>query len=213
MIGLINELEKMNNRDRMLANLGFFIMLLGVYVSPPGSVLGVAAALITSFTSVLYVVLAKNGSRYRLVFGIITVTIYGMLSYANGIYGDFVQNIFYQLPVLAYGLYREVEHIEKKRDSKTLVVMWIIMFAGILYTLRLTNDPAPVLDAFTTATSMTAIVMLADNNRHQWKLWMASNLVGVVIWMQRDVPYLALMFAFYLINSIIAFVETERSDV
>ena len=61
-------------------------------------------AIIASIMGVIYVIL--NGCRLSVafLFGIINTFVYGIVSYQNGLYGDFMMNVFYSCPCCIIGL-------------------------------------------------------------------------------------------------------------
>ena len=70
------------------------------------------------------------------------------------------------------------------------------------------GDPYPIKDAITTIVSVIAMLLMVKAYMEQWILWIAVNLVSVVIWLQFTInqePHSALMlimWLFYTANSI-----------
>ena len=79
-------------------------------------------AIIASIMGVIYVIL--NGCRLSVafLFGIVSTLIYGIVSYQNGLYGNFMLNTFYSCPCCIIGL------IAWFKTSKEITVVSVSSF-------------------------------------------------------------------------------------
>jgi nicotinamide mononucleotide transporter len=59
----------------------------------------------------------------------------------------------------------------------------------------------PFMDAFTTAASFVANVYLVKRKIENWYLWIIIDIIGVFLYYQKGVIFLALLYAFFLINA------------
>lgn len=96
---LISELKTLKTFDiiwLILCTIGITI----ISINTNNSIL----AIIASIMGVIYVIL--NGCRLSVafLFGIVNTFIYGIVSYQNGLYGDFMLNVFYSCPCCIIGL-------------------------------------------------------------------------------------------------------------
>ena len=69
------------------------------------------------------------------------------------------------------------------------------------------KEPAsyPYWDAFTTAFSIAAMVLMAQRKIESWIFWILVDIVAVVLYYLKDVKFIALEFAIFLVLSIIGF--------
>jgi nicotinamide mononucleotide transporter len=59
----------------------------------------------------------------------------------------------------------------------------------------------PFMDAFTTAASFVANVYLVKRKIENWYLWIIVDIIGVFLYYQKGVIFLALLYAFFLVNA------------
>lgn len=184
-------------------------------------------AVIASIMGVIYVIL--NGCRLSLafLFGIVNTFLYGIVSYQNGLYGDFMLNIFYSCPCCIVGL---IAWFKASKETATanissfkikerivfalLVILAIILYGTILYNL---NDTQPYLDATTTVLSVSAYICLILRKKEVWYLFNISNILSIVMWginYSSSDANLAILFMYviYTANSLLNTVKWELAN-
>ncbi len=189
------------------------------------SILSIFAVL----TGIISTIIATKGLSHNYVFGLIHVLLYGIVSFAIGVYGDFMLNIFIYLPMNFWGMYiwfkkeKEVEDGEKPtpRKIKHFHWTWIILLIVILiliygYLLTLLGEPWQVslFDASSTITSIFGMTLMSLYFREQWIIWFLVNVFSILIYVSLllttgnliSIIYI-LMWSIYLINSIIGSYE------
>lgn len=189
---------------------GLVIVLLTACYSFNGFNLSFMVNVVAGLSSVCYVVNAACDKKSAMIFGSISVLLYGLISLNAKIYGDAMQNLLYQFPVLIIGL--STFDKRGKKDTKkcilcniyvssTLYVCLLVLYA---LTLEKLGDISPILDSFTTITSMFAIVLLSMRNKYQWVLWVGVNAVSSYMWYSiGGISIMSMMWMFYLLNSFI----------
>ena len=58
------------------------------------------------------------------------------------------------------------------------------------------------MDAFTTAMSFVANIYLAKRKIENWYLWIVVDIIGVFLYYQKGVIFLALLYFFFLLNAL-----------
>lgn len=184
-------------------------------------------AIIASIMGVIYVIL--NGCRLSVafLFGFINTFIYGIVSFQNGLYGDFMMNIFYSCPCCLIGL---ITWLKASKDSTTapissfkikgrLIFLLIIILSIIGYgtILNLLNDTQSYLDATTTILSISAYICLIMRKKEVWYLFNFSNILSIIMW---SINYhnhnaeisILFMYIIFTANSLLNTIRWERQN-
>lgn len=182
---------------------------------------------IASITGIIYVIL--NGCRLSVafLFGIVNTFVYGIVSFQNGLYGDFMLNVFYSCPCCIIGL---ITWFKASKDTTIanissfnskqriifalLVVVTIGVYGKILLSLK---DTQPYLDATTTILSISAYVCLILRKKEVWYLFNISNVLSIILWginYRASDANLAILFMYviYTANSLLNTVKWELSN-
>ncbi len=185
-------------------------------------------AIIASIMGVIYVIL--NGCRLSVafLFGIVNTFIYGIVSYQNRLYGDFMLNIFYSCPCCIIGLITwfraskdtTVANISSFNLKERIIFTFLVIFSIIVYGTILVafKDAQPYLDATTTVLSISAYICLILRKKEVWYLFNISNILSIVMW---AINYstsdanlsILFMYVIYTANSLLNTVKWERSNV
>lgn len=184
-------------------------------------------AIIASIMGVIYVIL--NGCRLSIafLFGIINTFLYGIVAYTNGLYGDFMMNIFYSCPCCIIGLIAWFKastktvtakvssfKIQEKIKFLLLIIGSILLYGMILTKLK---DTQPYLDATTTVLSISAYICLIMRKKEVWYLFNFSNILSIAMWAinyNHSSQNIAILFMYiiYTANSLLNTVRWELSN-
>ena len=74
--------------------------------------------------------------------------------------------------------------------------------AGLAFAMSFTDAAMPVADAFTTAASLTAQVLLARKVLQNWLLWIAVDVVAIPVYILRELHLTAGLYGVFLILAI-----------
>lgn len=183
-----------------------------------------ALGIIASITGVIYVILNGNRLSVAFLFGIVNTFVYGITAFQNGLYGDFILNVFYSCPccIVGFILWFKASKTTAKAPihsfnikQKILGLVGIILAIFIFGTILLFfKDTQPYLDATTTILSISAYLCLIFQKKEVWYLFNASNILSIVMWginYSHNQANLALLFMFviYTANSIMNTVKWE----
>jgi len=132
-----------------------------------------------------------------------------------GLYADFGIDIYYLLIAL-YGFW-QWRHAPQSAAGENLKEelpvthvpgkMWLLLAAAflILYLglawllLNFTDSTVPWWDALNTALSVVAMWMLARKWVEQWIVWLVVDAVSVGLYVYKDIPFYAILYAFYTV--------------
>lgn len=175
---------------------------------------------LSSLCGVIYSLLVAKNIRISLIFGMIHVTAYGIILLNENIYGGFIYNVLYSLPMLAYGFYKwKIVDNEKnsgiKKLSKTKKTNLVIAMISItiIYAIILNcfNGSNVLYDSLTSVLGYVGIYLLSNKYVEQWNVWIISNCLCLLFWINlsiNDISNLPLvvMWFIYLINSIYGYI-------
>lgn len=112
--------------------------------------------------------------------------------------------------------FHEVEKRHMKSLGRLLTILAIAVGVIIYgYILRIMGDAMPFIDAFTTVSSVVAMIISVKMFAEQWWIWIAIDVFSVYMWYVdflkgSDNMATLLMWAVYLGNAIIMTVKWER---
>lgn len=180
-------------------------------------------------------VLCAKRNIFNYFFGLINVSLYAYIALNNKIYGDFVLNAFYYVPMQFIGFFSWMKKRGEKDSSgntdetvvNTLKMTWpqrwvLIAGCAVLVTacgfiLMTINDPQPFKDSATTVLSVIAMILMVMTYMEQWAIWIFVNTLSIIMWV---VVYtrggeasaeMVIMWLFYLANSINGYIVWKRA--
>lgn len=182
-------------------------------------------AIVASIMGIIYVIL--NGCRLSsaFLFGIVNTLLYGMVAYQNGLYGDFMMNVFYSFPCCIIGLITWIKASKNVPTAKILsfnykerFIFLLLILSAILvfgFILNIMGDTQPYLDATTTILSISAYICLIMRKKEMWYLFNFSNILSIIMWTKNystsnaNIAVL-FMYVIYTLNSLL---NTYRWEV
>ena len=198
-----------------MGTIAFLVVLLTTQIAT-GSTL---VALFASLMGFFYVTLVRKGSRLCYVFGGIQIATYIYISLSSRFYGDVMLNSFNLLmQPIGWVLWSKKSNngqVEvKKLEMNQLIAIFTIWFMIIClygkFILAPLGGNTPMIDAITTVTSITAMLLSLNAYKDQWTFWIICNTTTVYMWIlaigrgdQSAFP-MVVMWTAYLINSIVA---------
>lgn len=150
--------------------------------------------MIASISGVLCVLMVADRRNTNYFWGLINCSLYGMIAYNNGIFGDAALNWGIYIPFQFIGMYMwsrsdatdaEGDVIAKRLTLPQLTMCVFTTFAMIgLFSILLSNGGGaqPMLDATTTTLALVATFLMAYKFREQWICWILVNLTSIVMW-------------------------------
>ena len=182
-------------------------------------VIGVALGL-------LYLWLEYKANIWLWVVGIIMPLVHGVLYFRSGLYADFSMQLYYILAGV-YGLIiwcrgaKSKKNNEDKRELKiasTPLVVWVTIVGvyAVLHTaiymflINFTDSTVPFWDSLTTALCIVAYWMLSRKYVEQWLVWLAVDVVTVGLYIYKDIPLTAGLYALYSAMAVAGYIRWRK---
>ena len=182
-----------------------------------------------SLMGVLSTVCAANGRILTFLFGLIDVTIYGVMCLLGTRYGNAALHLLYFLPMQFVGYFQwrkrgaqEEKKVQARRlDRKQWLLYGSIFLAGLVaaYFILVALDKTEaagvvkwvvVMDAFSMMCNIIGQYLLSTAYMDQWFFWIGVNISSVLMWVLtlRAEPsssyalIYVVKYSFYLLNSL-----------
>lgn len=193
---------------------------------------GRAMLVISAFGSlmgVLCTVCAANGRILTFLFGIIDVSIYGVMCLIGTRYGNAALHLLYFLPLQFVGYFQwrkrgaeeQRKVLARRLDGKRWLLIGGIFLAGLVaaYFILAALDKSEVagvakwlvvMDAFSMMCNIIGQYLLSTAYMEQWFFWIGVNVSTIVMWVLtlREAPSSAfasiyvVKYSFYLLNAL-----------
>ncbi len=183
------------------------------------------------------VVLAARRNIWTWPIGIIGVILFGALFYQINLYADMAEQAYYLITgIIGWYLWASTSSrgttsaqpgtpVAISNLSCTEYIWWSvgIITIGIalgfmlsqvhLYLPRVFPEPAdlPMLDAITTTTAFAAQILMMQRKLQSWHLWIALDIVAVGLYWYKQVPFVAVLYALFLVNAIYGFKKWQAA--
>ena len=186
-------------------------------------------AAVGSLMGVLSTVLSANGRILTFLFGLIDVSIYGVMCLMGAKYGNAALHLLYFLPMQFVGFQQwrqrgaaEGEQVRARRlGGRQWLLFGSIFLAGLLaaYFILCTLDKTEaagvirwlvLMDALSMMCNILGQLLLSTAYMEQWFFWIGVNIASVVMWVltlrqSPDSSYALIYvvkYSFYLLNSL-----------
>ena len=170
--------------------------------------------IITTILGLIYIWLEYRAHIALWIVGIIMPALDAVLYWNHGLYGDAGMACYYTLAAF-YGLFFwKFKKTRKKKEPLPIVFMprrqymptvlfFLVAWGATYYVLiKWTDSTVPVLDAFTNALSFVGLWALARKYVEQWLFWMIVDAVCTLLYIQKGIPFKALLYGLYVVIAI-----------
>jgi nicotinamide mononucleotide transporter len=152
-------------------------------------------ALISSISGIWCVFLTAKKRISNYIIGFVNVVFYAWAAYTWKLYGDFMLNAFYFLPMQFVGWHLWVKPEAKVASDEVeggkltpvlrMVVGAVSVIGVYLYGKILTalGGNTPYIDSLTTVFSVVAMVLMAKRYMEQWILWIIVDVTSTIMWL------------------------------
>ena len=130
-------------------------------------------------------ILVMLNKRSNWIFYIIQMLFLIMFSVVNHLYGDIANNSFYMiLGVIGFMLWKKENNnkITKASNLERMIYV-LIMIVGTMVLSNIlgnTDDPLPLLDSFTTVSSLVATYYMMKKKIDTWVIWFVNDIFYAV---------------------------------
>lgn len=201
--------------DYSFLGVGLLIQVVTFYVSRYTFQLPLSpVSLITGCLGVCSVCLASQGNIFTYLFGFAQVITYTYLCWTQRFYGEIAINVYYFITMI-YGVYTWKKHLASSGERiviprslpvRTLLLIALAIGVGSCITgwglATWTDDTQPYLDAFTTVPALAGQVLLILVYRENWFVWLAVDILCVVLWLRAGDYCMATQYAFWCANCV-----------
>ena len=164
----------------------------------------------------LYLYLEYKANIWLWIVGIIMPIVHGTLYFRSGLYADCAMQAYYIMAGL-YGLavWRK-KSLSKNQGPHsvdicttptkiwpTICALYVALPAAIyILLIKFTDSTVPFWDSMTTALCIVAYWMLSRKFVEQWLVWLAVDAITVGLYIYKDIPLTAGLYALYCILAI-----------
>lgn len=164
-------------------------------------------------TGLIYVVLIMRRNRWGFVAGALSSSVYVVISARARLPMQSLLQAYYVI-MAGYGWYSWKRNAEQeegriyrwtlRRHLWTVLLLLAVSALSAQLLARETQAAWPLLDSFTTWTSLLATWMLTRSVLENWVYWIGADLIMVCLFFQQGYPYTAGLFFSYTIVSVLA---------
>lgn len=169
-------------------------------------------SLISGCLGVCSVCLASQGNILTFLFGFGQVITYTYLCWTQRFYGEIAINVYYFVTMI-YGVFVWKKRLAVREERlvvprqlrwqtitiivvSTLLLSWLTGWGLAIWT----DDTQPYLDAFTTIPALVAQVLMILVYREHWFIWLAIDILSVVLWLRAGDYCMAAQYVFWCAN-------------
>ncbi len=169
-------------------------------------------SLISGCLGVCSVCMAAQGNILTYVFGFAQVVTYTWLCWTQRFYAEMAINAYYFITMI-YGVYvwrrrlsgqGERTVVPRRLSYPTLAVLFVLTLAGAWFVgwslATWTDDTQPYLDAYTTVPALVAQVLMILVYREHWFIWLAVDVLSVILWLRAGDYCMAAQYTFWCAN-------------
>ena len=170
--------------------------------------------ILTTILGLIYIWLEYRAHIALWVVGIVMPALDIILYWQHGLYGEAGMACYYTLAAV-YGLFVwKFKKTHKKHEPLSIIYMpqrqylptvaffmvaWVVIYYILI---RWTDSTVPVLDSFTNAMSFVGLWALSRKYVEQWLFWIVVDVVCTVLYVQKGIPFKALLYGLYVVIAI-----------
>lgn len=185
-----------------------------------------AISIIYTISGILYTFIAGRGKVCCYLFGIIATCCYSYLAFQNHIFGNFLLNIGYYLPMQIIGIFEWKKHLKKDKQEiikqnltnkerfflgSISVIACIILVSYLNYS----KETTPILDGITTVLSILGMYLTVKRSIEQWLIWIIVNSLTIIMWIKLSLKNTQtystiIVWTIYLILGIYFYIQWKK---
>lgn len=184
-----------------------------------------------SLMGVLATVCSANAKILTFLFGLFDVSIYGIMCYMSGAYGNAAMHLLYFVPMQFIGFWQwrkrgtgsEKNKLQARRlNSKQRLIYSLLFLAGLMVSYLVlsnfgTSGPAYsfikiaiLADAFAMMCNILGQLLMSTAYMEQWIFWLGVNISSIILWSSKlsgegasdyGIIYV-IKYCFYFLNSL-----------
>lgn len=173
----------------------------------------------------IYLYLEFKASIWLWLVSVIMPIVHGYLYWERGLYADFGMEVYYVLAAIyGYAMWRwskartaATQNLASPEQERPItrfplrrvlpvaligLALWAVIYWVLI---TWTDSSVPLCDSFTTALSMVALWALAQKYAEQWLLWLVVDAVCTVLYIYKQIPFTACLYAFYTVMAVLGY--------
>jgi len=171
----------------------------------------------TTILGLIYIWLEYRAHIALWVVGIVMPALDVILYWQHGLYGDAGMAVYYTLAAV-YGLciwkFKKTCKLKQelpiihmpKQQYLPASIFFFVAWAVVYYVLiTWTDSTVPVLDSFTNALSFVGMWALARKYLEQWFFWIVVDMVCMVLYIQKGIPFKAGLYGLYVVIAVLGY--------
>ena len=190
---------------------------------------------VASVSNTLCVILTAKKKVINFAWGVLGVVSYGIVALAYRNTGEWMLNFLFYFPtnIIAwiewYHVSEDKIYVKSRALSRRQIVFTgITTIAGILAYAWFISLPGLqmflyngltgftfskyLIDSFTVVCSIVGMILLIRQYREQWIIWIAVDVMSIVLWCITFEPTMILLWATLLANAVYGFVKWRRAE-
>ena len=138
--------------------------------------------IIATILGIIQGILVMLNKRSNWIFYILQMIFLIIFSCINHLYGDVLNNTFYLvlgfIGFLAWSKKKETNNISSVNNIERIIYIALIIIGTLVLNqiLKTTNDPLPLLDSFTTISSLVATYYMIKKKIDTWVIWFINDI-------------------------------------
>ena len=176
--------------------------------------------IVSLVTGIVFMVMQSLQYKWMWYFGLVTSGTALVVSLVNMNEGPVWAPLWAQVAMNAYFFVMDIvgifswRRIGKGSDSTVHIValsrrrmafyglMALIAAPLVCFLLSFTNDPEPVADGVSFTLSIVAQIMLTRSYLEQWYLWMAADVIAILVFASQGAWWMVALYVCYIVNSV-----------
>ena len=181
-------------------------------------------SLLSCCLGICSVVLASRRNILTFAFGFAQVLTYTYLCWTQRFYAEIALNAYY-FGTMIYGVYVWRQRLKEESGKMkveprslrpiviglivvtTLIGSWLVGWALATWT----DDTQPYLDAYTTVPALVAQVLMILVYREHWFLWLAVDILCVILWVRAGDYFMVTQYAIWCANCVYGIISWRKA--
>lgn len=187
----------------------FIVAQIVTYYFYPESVL----AMVAGIAGIICNVFISKGKISNYFFGLIFAYSYFYVSLGANYLGEMNTTLYVYIPAQFIGYFLWKQNMQSGQNGESVITKslnlngWLILVSFIaigtllfVQALNAAGGSSTGLDGLTTIIVVSAQVLMLLRYREQWILWIALNILSIILWAEN--PSMYVMYSAYLLNSL-----------
>ncbi len=182
-------------------------------------------SLISCCLGICSVVLASRRNILTFAFGFAQVLTYTYLCWTQRFYAEIALNAYY-FGTMIYGVYVWRQRLKEESGKMkveprslspiviglivvtTIIGSWLVGWGLVTWT----DDTQPYLDAYTTVPALVAQVLMILVYREHWFLWLAVDILCVILWVRAEDYFMVTQYAIWCANCVYGIISWRKAS-